>query len=486
MKGRSDNLTTEGLLTQDRLEFANRELMFGKIRKLYFVGIGGAGMSGIAEILHNLGFEIRGSDVSTSEITDYLAELGITIHDGHRAANLGDAEVLVISSAVGEDNPEVVEARRQGIPVIKRAEMLGELMRLKYSIGIAGTHGKTTTTSMIGLIMQHAKLQPTIIVGGVVAGLGTGAALGSGEYLVAEADEYDRSFLAMFPSLAVITNLEPDHLDCYADMDDLAQSFVTYMNRVPFYGGVVIPADDQHISRIRHQIARPYCTFGFDTGADYRAVTVDMQPGRSVFSVYHRGDLLGEIILHVPGLHNVANALAAVAACHHLGVPFVQIADGLLSYQGVERRFEIIGEADDIVLVDDYAHHPTEIEATLRTAKEVYGRRVVVVFQPHLYSRTRDFSDGFADALGLADVCFLVDIYPAREKPIEGVTSELIARAAADRGLPTMTCVGPKENAVAAVANAIQPGDIVITMGAGSITLIKNDLLRVIKERGLE
>ncbi len=457
--------------------------MFGKIKKLYFVGIGGAGMSGIAEILHNLGFEIRGSDISTSEITDYLAELGITIHEGHRAANLGDTEVLVISSAVGEDNAEVVEARRQGIPVIKRAEMLGELMRLKFSIGIAGTHGKTTTTSMIGRVMQQAELEPTIIVGGVVTGLGTGAALGSGEYLVAEADEYDRSFLAMFPSMAVITNLEPDHLDCYADMDDLANSFLTYMNRVPFYGSVIIPADDENIVRIRHQIARPYCTFGFDPGADYRAVSLDMKPGRSVFSVYHCGDLLGEIILHVSGRHNVANALAAVAACHHLGVPFVRIADGLLSFQGVGRRFEIIGEANDIVLVDDYAHHPTEIEATLRTAKEVYGRRVVVVFQPHLYSRTRDFAEDFAEALGLADVCLLTDIYPAREKPMDGVTSELIAQAAAKRGLAPMTCVGAKENAIAAVAGVVRAGDIVLTMGAGSITLIKNDVMKAIEGR---
>lgn len=457
--------------------------MFGKIKRLFFVGIGGSGMSGIAEILYNLGYQIEGSDLSSSEITDYLLGLGMRLHTEHRAANVSGVDVVVISSAVGEDNPEVVEARRLGIPVIKRAEMLGELMRLKYSIGVSGTHGKTTTTSMIGHIMQVANLQPTIIVGGIVTGLGTGAALGAGEYLVAEADEYDRSFLAMYPTLAVITNIEADHLDCYEGMDDLIDSFVIYMNRVPFYGSVIIPADDENVARVRHKITRPYVSFGFDPEADYRALKISMEPGRSLFSVYKRGDLLGEIILRVPGRHNIANALAAVAACCELDIEFEKIADAMMSYRGVGRRFELIGEVNDIMVIDDYAHHPTEIEATLRAAREVYGRRVLVAFQPHLYSRTRDFATEFAQALSLADSVHLVDIFPAREKPIEGVTSQLIADEAKRLGLAQMNCVGPKENAVAALVEVAQPGDIVITMGAGSITRIKNDLLKELKER---
>ncbi|UCE23909.1 MAG: UDP-N-acetylmuramate--L-alanine ligase [Candidatus Zixiibacteriota bacterium] len=455
--------------------------MFGKVKKLYFVGIGGAGMSGIAEILHNLGFEIKGSDNTPSEITQYLDGLGLTIFDEHRSENIRDVDVVVISSAVGEDNPEVVEARRQGVPVIKRAEMLGELMRLKFSIGVSGTHGKTTTTSMIGKILQHGKYHPTLIVGGVVAELGTGAALGSGDYLVAEADEYDKSFLSMFPSLAVVTNLEPDHLDCYDDMDDLIESFITYMNRVPFYGSVIISADDMNLSRIRSRIARPYQTFGFEAESDFRATDVSMESSRTVFAVHHRGDLLGEIIIKVPGMFNVANALAAVATCRELDVPFETIADGLLTFTGVSRRFEIIGEANDIVVVDDYAHHPSEIKATLEAAQSLYQRRVIVIYQPHLYSRTRDFKSDFARALSVADVCILTDIYPAREEPIEGISSAVIAQEASALGLGRFEYVGAKENAIEKIVSVTQPGDLVITMGAGSITLIKNKILDALR-----
>ncbi len=438
-------------------------------------------MSGIAEILHNLGFQIKGSDSTPSEVTHYLENLGLTVFDGHRAANIEDVDVVVISSAVGEDNPEVVEARRLGIPVIKRAEMLGELMRLKFSIGISGTHGKTTTTSMIGSILQRGNYQPTLIVGGVVAELGTGAALGGGEYLVAEADEYDKSFLSMFPTMAVVTNLEADHLDCYDGVEDLIESFLTYMNRVPFYGSVIVSADDSNLAELKHRITRPYKTFGFDTGADYRALNVKAESSRTVFSVYREGDLLGEIILKVPGLFNVSNALAAVAACSELEVPFTTIADGLLAFGGVSRRFEIIGEANGIVLVDDYAHHPSEIRATLEAAKSLYDRRVIVIYQPHLYSRTRDFKREFAQTLSIADVSVLVDIYPAREKPIEGITSKAIAEEAEKLGIGNFEYVGAKENAVEKIRSIARPGDMVITMGAGSITLIKNDILQALR-----
>lgn len=437
-------------------------------------------MSGIAEILYNLGYHIEGSDSSPSEITDYLVSLGIKIHDDHRAENLEDMDVVVISSAVSRDNPEVTEAVRRGIPVIKRAEMLGELMRLKFSIGVSGTHGKTTTTSMIGKILQAGKYHPTLIIGGVVAELGTGASLGKGDYLVAEADEYDRSFLAMFPTVAVVTNLEPDHMDCYTDMDDLVNSFLEYMNRVPFYGTVIMSADDQRLVLLRSRVTRPYVTFGFSEEADYRAVDLILDPHRSVFKVYHHQNLLGEIILHVPGKHNIANAMAAIAACRELEVPFITIADGLLAFKGVTRRFEIVGEVNGILVIDDYAHHPSEITATLSAAREVYDRRVIVVFQPHLFSRTRDFAREFADALSLADRCLLVDIYQAREKPIEGVTSELILRNAAGKGMGNFAYVGPKEKAVEKVVDISRPGDMVILMGAGSITRIKNQILEAL------
>lgn len=462
--------------------FKREKIMFGKIKKLYFVGIGGAGMSGIAEILANLGYKIKGSDNTPSDITEYLQKQGIVINHDHKASNLEDVDVVVISSAVGEDNPEVVEARRLGIPVIKRAEMLGELMRLKYSIGISGTHGKTTTTSMIGRILQAGNYKPTLIVGGIVAELGTGAELGSGDYLVAEADEYDKSFLSMFPSMAVVTNLEADHLDCYDDMDDLLNSFVTYMNKVPFYGMVILSADDDNLAKIKHDITRPYKTFGFNIEADYRAVEIKSDQAKSVFSVYHQGDLLGEIILKVPGDFNIQNALAAVAACYELEVPFEIIADGLLGFSGVSRRFEIIGEVNNILLVDDYAHHPSEIKATLETAKKVYDRRVIVIYQPHLFSRTRDFREEFVKALSIADKTLMVDIYPAREKPIEGITSKMIVEDATEKSLGDFEYLGPKENAVERIAQIAKENDLIITMGAGSITLIKNNIMDALKK----
>jgi UDP-N-acetylmuramate--alanine ligase len=457
--------------------------MFGKIKKLHFVGIGGAGMSGIAEILTNLDYKITGSDNTPSEITEYLEKIGIKVYDNHSASNLKDVDVLVISSAVGEDNSEVIEARRLGLPVIKRAEMLGELMRLKFSIGVSGTHGKTTTTSMIGKILQHGNYQPTLIVGGVVAELGTGASLGTGQYLVAEADEYDKSFLSMFPTVAVVTNLEADHLDCYDDIDDLKNSFLTYMNRVPFFGTVVISADDENLKLLKHKITRPYKTFGFDEEADYRAAEITISDGKTSFSIYQNENLLGTITLQIPGRFNVLNALAAVSTSVELEVPFDTIKEGLQNFTGVGRRFEIIGEIDDIILVDDYAHHPTEIEATLKTAQEVYDRRIIVIYQPHLYSRTRDFKDRFAQSLSIADISLLVDIYPAREEPIEGITSAVIAEEGNKLSSGSFEYLGAKENAIDKVVSIAQPGDMIITMGAGSITLIKNRIMEALKNR---
>lgn len=458
-------------------------MIFGKFRELFFVGIGGAGMSGIAEILHNLGYKVSGSDNTPGEVTEHLEKLGVKVYGKHSEGNIGTANVVVISSAVGPDNPEVVEARQRGIPVIKRAEMLGELMRLKYSIGIAGTHGKTTTTSMIGKIMADARLDPTVIVGGIVAGKGSGASLGAGDYLVAEADEYDRSFLSMFPAMAVITNIEPDHLDCYNGMEDLENSFLTYMNRVPFYGQVVYNADDPTLGILQSRITRAAVSFGFSEKSDYRAVDVQYFEGGSQFTVLKRGDRLDKIILHVPGRHNVLNALASVAAASELEIPFETIADSLMGFRGVERRFEIKDIIDDVMVVDDYAHHPTEIQATLETARSSYKRRIIAVFQPHLFSRTKQFYQEFAEVLHLADIAFLTDIYPAREKPMEGVTSELIVRTAKKKGYENIRYVGAKENAVKEVLSMVRAGDMVITIGAGSITRINPEIVKGLKGR---
>jgi UDP-N-acetylmuramate--alanine ligase len=476
-------LTIENSTIKTVQRFTGGKLMFGRFKRLYFIGIGGAGMSGIAEILHNLGYQVAGSDSTPSEVTEYLQSKGVTIHPAHAAGNIKDVDVVVISSAISESNPEVTEARKLRIPVIKRAEMLGELMRLKFSVGVAGTHGKTTTTSMIGRILQQANLKPTLIVGGVVAELGTGASLGEGDYLVAEADEYDKSFLSMFPSMAVVLNIEPDHLECYDGLEDLKNSFLSYMNRVPFYGSAIISADDANTALLKNRITRPFASFGFSPTADYRAVDVQLSAGRTTFGVYHHQDLLGEIILRVPGRHNVANALAAIAAARELDVPFVAVADSLRSFRGVGRRFELIGEAKDIMLFDDYAHHPTEIAATLRAARDCYpGHRLIVIFQPHLFSRTKYFLKEFAQALSQADQCILTDIYPARELPIEGVTSDLIRKEAERMGHTNFQYVGVKENAIEAVLSMAKPKDLIITQGAGSITYIKKTILERLQE----
>lgn len=465
-----------------RTDFDKTNMIFGKYKELFFVGIGGSGMSGIAEILHNLGYGVSGSDMGRSDVTTYLEKLGIKVYYEHGAENIGTANVLVISSAVKDSNPEIVEARKRGVPVIKRAEMLGELMRLKYSVGISGTHGKTTTTSMIGKILIGARLDPTVIVGGIVAGTGSGASLGSGDYLVAEADEFDRSFLVMFPTMAIVTNIEPDHLDCYDGMDDLKNSFLTYMNRVPFYGMVVYNADDTILSKMANKISRSAVSFGFSPDADYQATNIRHREGGTNFSVFKRNESIGEIQLDVPGEHNVKNALAAIAAVSELEVPFEIISESLRAYRGVNRRFEIKDVINDIMIVDDYAHHPTELTATLKTAKASYNRRVIVLFQPHLYSRTQQFYREFADALALADFSYLVDIYPAREEPIEGVTSEMIVKYAREKNYGNINYVGSKENAVREIMKIAHPGDIIITAGAGSITHINPEIIEGLKK----
>jgi len=445
--------------------------MFSSIRKLHFVGIGGIGMSGIAEILVDQGFTVTGSDRAANENTERLQALGVAVAIGHAAANVAaDVDALVYSSAVGSDNAEVAEAQRRKIPVIRRAEMLAEVMRLKYGIGIAGTHGKTTTTSMVSLVLMEGGIDPTVIVGGRLRGLaGSNARLGKGEFIVVEADEFDRSFLSITPTIAVLTTLETDHLDCYRDLDDIKSAFIQFAGKVPFYGFVVLCLDEPALQEIMPKIKKKIVTYGLNGQADLQAVNIVHRENRTTFTVVRDGADLGEIALQIPGVHNVQNALAAVSVGLELGVPFAQVKAGIGKFTGVFRRWEVKAELEGITVVDDYAHHPTEIRATLAGAKAGWRRRVVCVFQPHLYSRTRDFYDEFGRAFFNADVLVVTDVYPAREEPIQGVTGELIASAAKEYGHKQVHYVPDKKDVPGYLMTLARPGDIVITMGAGDI-----------------
>ncbi|HTX98487.1 MAG TPA: UDP-N-acetylmuramate--L-alanine ligase [Bacteroidota bacterium] len=445
--------------------------MFSSIKKLHFVGVGGIGMSGIAEILIDQGFTLTGSDRAASENTERLGALGAHIYIGHAAANVEpDVDVLVYSSAVPPDNPELVEAQRRNIPVIRRAEMLAEVMRLKYGIGIAGTHGKTTTTTMVGLVLMEGGIDPTVIVGGRVNLLArSNARLGKGEFIVVEADEYDRSFLSLTPTIAVLTTLETDHLDCYRDLEDIKAAFVQFAGKVPFYGFVVLCLDEPALQEIMPKIRKKIVTYGFNGQADLQAVDVLHKENTTTFTVLLRGNDLGQITLHVPGRHNVMNALAAIAVGLEMQIPFPTIKTGVEKFTGVFRRWEVKAEIRGITVIDDYAHHPTEIKATLQGAKGGWRRRVVCVFQPHLYSRTRDFYEEFGRAFFDADVLVVTDVYPAREEPIQGITGELIVNAARDFGHKQVHYVPEKTKIPAFLASIVKKGDMVITMGAGDI-----------------
>lgn len=437
------------------------------------VGIGGIGMSSIAQVLLARGYTVTGSDAKKSDVTDRLEQLGATVYEGHDAAHIGDADVVVYSSAVKvHDNPETQEARRRRIPLIGRPVMLGELMRLKQGVGIAGTHGKTTTTSMTGLVLSHAGFDPTIIVGGKVAAFGgSNAVAGEGDLIVIEADEYDRTFLRLTPVYAVVTNIEADHLDIYRDLDDIKEAFAQYAASVPFFGAAILCLDDANVQDLIPKLAdRRVITYGTTRQADLRADRIRREGDRTRFDVLWHGVSLGEAALHAPGLHNVRNALAAIAVGLELEVPFATIAEALEAFTGVERRFQVIGEADGVLVVDDYAHHPTEIRATLDAATTAYrDRRVVAVFQPHLYSRTRDLLDDFAHAFGDADVLVMTDIYPAREQPLPGVTGAGLADRTRTLGHRDVRFVEDKAALPAYLAEIARPGDLVITMGAGDI-----------------
>jgi UDP-N-acetylmuramate--alanine ligase len=445
--------------------------MFSSIRKLHFVGIGGIGMSGLAEILVDQGFTVTGSDRSANDNTERLEGLGIRIAIGHDAKNVEkDVDVLVYSSAIPPENPEVVTARQRNIPVIRRAEMLAEVMRLKYGIGIAGTHGKTTTTSMVSLILMEGGVDPTVIVGGRLHGLaGSNARMGKGDFIVVEADEYDRSFLSITPTIAVLTTLETDHLDCYRDLEDIKSAFIQFAAKVPFYGFVVLCLDEPALQDIMPKIKKKIITYGLNGQADLQAVDIVHRQNRTRFTVLRNGGELGEIELQLPGKHNVQNALAAIAVGLSLDVPFAKVKAGIEKFTGVFRRWEVKAELQGITVVDDYAHHPTEIKATLAGVKAGWRRRVICVFQPHLYSRTRDFYDEFGRSFFNADVLVVTDVYPAREEPIQGVSGELIANAAKVFGHKQVHYVPDKTSVPSFLMDIKQEGDIVITMGAGDI-----------------
>jgi len=451
--------------------------VLGKTRRVHFVGVGGMGMSGIAELLANLGYAVSGSDAARSPITDRLASLGIRIAIGHDAANVGDADVVVTSSAVAAANPEVGEAARRTIPVIPRAEMLAELMRLRFAIAVAGAHGKTTTTSMIALVLERSGLDPTAVIGGRLSSFGSNARLGRGDVMVAEADESDRSFLKLFPTIAVITNIDHENLENYGGFDDLQQAFVDFANKVPFYGGVVACADDPHLAAVMPRMTRRVTTYGLEADAHVTAADAELRPFGSTANVrHHRRGVLGALTLSVPGRHNLQNALAAVAVGLELELPFERIAAGLAEFRGAERRFEVRGEPRGILVVDDYGHHPTEIAAVLASAKTL-KRRIIVAFQPHRYTRTAALLNAFGPALAPADHIVLTGIYAAGESPIAGATLDaLVSAVRRDVRAPVDVAPGIEE-VVPAIVRVARPGDVVITLGAGSIGTIPEKLI---------
>lgn len=461
--------------------------LFGRIRHIHFVGIGGIGMSGMAEILLHRGFTISGSDESRGETVDRLVALGATVHIGHKAEHVGGADVVVYTSAVkAEDNVETREAMARKIPVIKRSEMLAELMRMKYGVAIAGTHGKTTTTTMTGLVVQQGAFDPTIVVGGRVHSFDqTNAVVGKGDIMIVEADEYDRTFLKLSPTMVVITNIDADHLDIYADLEDIKSAFVEFAAKVPFYGALVVCLDDPMVRSVLPHFTRRTLSYGLTPQAELRAVDIQSDAMQSRFRVLHNRKELGSVTLHVPGEHNVRNALGAIGIGIELGMDFADIARGIESFSGVFRRFQIKGEAQGITVIDDYAHHPTEVRATLQAARSGWNeRRIVAVFQPHLYSRTRDLYADFGSSFFDADVLVVTDVYPSREKPIEGVSGQLISDMAANIGHRHVVYVPNKADLPARLGELCQSGDLVITMGAGDVYRFGEQFLKNLQTQG--
>jgi UDP-N-acetylmuramate--alanine ligase len=464
--------------------------MFAKIQRIHFVGIGGIGMSGIAEVLLNLGYKVSGSDLKSSPVTQRLAGLGAFVFEGHRAENIAGAEVVVTSSAISAENPEVSEAHTLHIPVIQRAEMLAELMRLKYGIAIAGMHGKTTTTSMVAAVLAAGGLDPTVVVGGRVDAMGSNARLGKSQYLVAEADESDRSFLKLSPILSVVTNIDREHMDCYRNMRDVKKTFLDFMDRVPFYGMIVACNDDQLLRRLLPEVQRRTVTYGTKRGSDFLIRINGAKPEAakdsgplSRFRVTYRKNDLGEFTLHVPGVHNVLNATAAIAVGVGLDIDLEAIRTALDQFRGVDRRFQLRGRAAGVSVIDDYGHHPTEIKATLAAARQCGFRRIHVIFQPHRYTRTRDLMEEFTSAFDDADSVFVLDIYAANEQPIEGITGEFLARRIREKTLKNGRYVNSPAEAVDAATAVAEDGDMILTLGAGSVSQFGPLILEKLKER---
>ena len=442
--------------------------MYGKIKRIHFVGIGGIGMSGIAEVLLNIGYEISGSDIGQSSTVKRLKDLGATITIGHSAENVEGAGVVVTSSAIKSDNPEVLRAKEINIPVIPRAEMLAELMRLRYGIAVAGSHGKTTTTSMTAAVLSYGKLDPTIVVGGRVKTMGTNARLGSGDFMVVEADESDGSFLKLSPVISVLTNIDEEHMDYYKNMDELENAFMAFLDKIPFYGLSVLCIDCPRTKELSHNFKKRFITYGFDKEAELRAQDVKISGFETKFDVYLNGADLGSVTLHVPGRHNAQNALAAIAIGMELGMSFEDTSKGLSEFRGIDRRLQIKGKQRGITVIDDYAHHPSEIEVTLSAIKESHDGRVVVIFQPHRYSRTKLLFNEFARVLVDTDMLYIMDIYAASEDPIEGVSSELLCQSVIDKGGKNVRYLNG-EDMLSTVLDDLKQNDIVLTLGAGNI-----------------
>ena len=464
--------------------------MFRHVKRIHFIGVGGIGMSGIAEVLCDLGFEVTGSDIKRSKNTDRLeSTCRIKFFEGHVAENVGNAQVVVYSSAVQPDNPEVVYAKQKGIPVIPRAEMLAELMVLKpYAVAVSGTHGKTSTTSMVATIMSHAGKDPTTVVGGVVESLGSNAKLGHSEWFVTEADESDRSFLMLYPTIAVVTNIDKEHMESYKGMDDVVQCFTDFVNKVPFFGAAVICLDDPNVQLIIPNIKRRRVTYGLTAQADISGHKIRYNESfGSTFEVWRGSEVLGEVNLPVPGKHNVYNALAATAVALELDIEFATIAEALTTFKNANRRFQFKGSANGVTVVDDYGHHPTEILATLAAAKNsAGGRRTVVVFQPHRYSRTQELFDEFALAFNNADLLFVLDIYAASEQPIEGVTAEVLTENIKRFGHKNVVYIGDIESAAGKVVPVLEKGDLVITLGAGTVTRLSEEIITELSKQKTE
>jgi UDP-N-acetylmuramate--alanine ligase len=452
-------------------------MFLGKTHRIHFIGIGGSGMSGIAEVLINQDYEVSGTDPSSSRVTDHLKALGADIRHSHSPENIIGKHVVVVSSAISDSNVEVLAAREQSIPVIPRAEMLAELMRMKHGIAIAGTHGKTTTTSLVATVLAAGNLDPTVIIGGRIKNMGGHAKLGQSQYLIAEADESDGSFLKLSPTLAVVTTLDEEHMDFYLTMENMKSTFLQFLNKVPFYGAAILCLDDANLQSLLPRIEKRVITYGLKSQADYTARNISVEGLETYFTVYHHGKKLGKILSGALGRHNVCNTLAAVAVGMELNIDFPTIAESLKTFTGVQRRFEILKQSDALIIIDDYGHHPVEIQATLSTVKEVWpDRRLVVVFQPHRYSRTEHLMESFFSSFNDADKLLLLDIYSAGEEPIEGIHSQKIAEGVKEFGHKNVEYIGSTESVIPHLQKILEPGDIVLTLGAGNIGELSHKL----------